>query len=478
MGPEEFRHCGHELIDWIADYRTTVGSLPVRSAATPGEVVSALPSSPPEMPEPFGAVLADLDATILPGLTHTQHPANFAWFPANATLSSVLGDIAASGIGALGITWQSAPALTELEEVVCDWMRQLTGLSERWQGTILDGASSACLVALLVARERASGASQRRGGLQAAAAPLTVYCSAEAHSSVTKAALLSGYGAANLRLVPVCSPRGEMDTGELERLLSADETAGLRPAAVVATAGTTAATAFDPLGQVARIAHDHGAFVHVDAAMAGGAMLLPEKRGLFEGIEEADSLCWNPHKWMGSVLETSLFYVKDPAELVGVMATDPSYLRSAVDGTVVQYRDWGIPLGRRFRALKIWFQLRLDGAEAIRVRMRRDLANARRLVEVVERAPAWTVLAPVELQTVCVRHEPRGLSRTGLDEHTRRWCEAVNASGLAHLTPALLDGQYMVRISIGAEATEWTDIEALWELMQKEARTACSGAAS
>ncbi|MGO9198476.1 MAG: pyridoxal phosphate-dependent decarboxylase family protein [Acidimicrobiales bacterium] len=469
MDPEEFRRAGHELIDWIADYRTRVADLPVRSSVGPGDVAGALPESPPDEPETLEAVIADLDSTIIPGLTHAQHPGNFAWFPSNASLASVLGDMAASGIGALGITWQSAPALTEVEQVVCDWMRQLAGLSDSWKGTILDGASSACLVALLVARERASDGSQRRGGLQAEPRPLTVYCSADAHSSVAKAALLAGYGAENLRLVPVRSPGREMDSAALEAMIKSDVQAGSRPAAVVATAGTTGTTAFDELAATARIAHGHDAWLHVDAAMAGSALLLPEQRRLFEGIEDADSICWNPHKWMGSVLETSLFYVKEPAELVSVMATDPSYLRSSVDGAVVQYRDWGIPLGRRFRALKLWFQLRLDGPEAIRQRLRRDLANAARLSEVVEAEPGWSVLAPVRLQTVCVRHEPDGLAPDAVDRHTLEWCEAVNASGRAHVTPAMLDGAWMVRVSIGAETTEWSDVQRLWELMRSAA---------
>ena len=354
MGPEEFRRAGHELVDWVADYRLGLADLPVRSAVAPGAVAAGLPRSPPEAPEPLEALIADLDRLIVPGLTHTQHPGNFAWFPSNASLSSVLGDIVAGGLGALGLSWQSAPALTELEQVVCDWARQLCGLSAGWHGTIGDGASTATLVALLVAREEASSGSQRRGGLQGHAAPLTVYCSAEAHSSVTKAALLAGYGADNLRLVPVRKPGREMDVGALGSLMGQDVAAGRRPAAVVATAGTTATTAFDPLADICRLAETYGARVHVDAAMAGSALLLPECRDLFDGIEGASSLCWNPHKWLGSVLETSLFYVRDPGALVSVMATDPSYLRSARDGSVVQYRDWGLPLGRRFRALRLW----------------------------------------------------------------------------------------------------------------------------
>jgi aromatic-L-amino-acid decarboxylase len=472
MGPEEFRRAGHELVDWVADYRLRVAGLPVRSRVAPGDVLSALAASPPEAPEPLAALMADLDQVIVPGLTHTQHPGNFAWFPSNAALSSVLGDIVAGGLGALGLSWQSAPALTELEQVVCDWARQLCGLSSEWKGTITDGASTACLVALLVARERATDGCQRRGGLQAEAAPLTVYCSAEAHSSVTKAVLLAGYGADNLRQVPVSRPGREMDVAALAALMADDVGAGRRPAAVVATAGTTATTAFDPVADICQVADRHGAVVHVDAAMAGSAMLLPECRDLFDGIEGANTLSWNPHKWLGSLLETSLFYVRDPEPLVSVMATDPSYLRSARDGAVVQYRDWGLPLGRRFRALRLWALLRLEGAEAIRTRLRRDLANAQRLASLIEQAPDWRVVSPVKLQTVCVLHQPTGGDEGDLDAHTLAWCEAVNASGAAHLTPAVVDAQWIVRISIGSETTEWADVEALWGLMQRAAGAA------
>jgi aromatic-L-amino-acid decarboxylase len=477
MEPEEFREAAHRLVDWVADYRFKVAQLPVRSTVGPGDVARALPGSAPELPEPLDAVIDDLDQVILPGLTHTQHPRNFAWFPSNASPASVLGDIVAAGLGALGISWQSAPALTELEQVVCDWARQLCGLSSAWQGTIYDGASTACLVALLLGREKAAtgtAGSQRAAGLQALPAPAVVYTSPEAHSSVAKAALLAGYGTDNLRFVPIKRPERSMDAGALAQMMDADAAAGRRPAAVVATAGTTATTAFDPLTEICEVAGRHGAHVHVDAAMAGSALLLPECRELLAGVEGAASLSWNPHKWLGSVLETSLFYVKDPNSLVEVMATDPSYLRSSRDGAVVQYRDWGLPLGRRFRALRLWALLRLEGAEALRQRLRRDLANAARLAALVERAPGWRVLAPVPLQTVCVQHVPVGLdgnelSGEDLDQHTLAWCEAVNSSGQAHITPAQLDGQWVVRVSVGAEATRWPDVEALWGLMQSAA---------
>ena len=479
MTPEEFRAAGHVLVDWIADHRTRVPDLPVASRTRPGEIVAALPTHAPEQPEAFAAVLADLEQVVVPGLTQTQHPAFFGWFPSNATLSSVLGDVASSGIAALGITWQSAPALTEVEQVVTEWLRELTGLSPSWHGAIHDTASTACLVALLAARERAGDHSQSRGGLQAEPQPFVVYTSPQAHSSVAKAALLAGFGRDNLRTVEVDPVTFAMRPDALARAMAADVAAGRRPAAVVVAVGTTGTTAVDPLAELVPIAKAHGAWVHVDAAMAGSALLLPECRHLVEGIDGADSLSWNPHKWLGTVLDCALLYVQDVDHLVRVMSTNPSYLRSQVDGEVVQYKDWGIPLGRRFRALKLWFQLRLDGVEAIRARLRRDLANAAWLAEQVQTHPDWRLVAPVTLQTLCLVHVPpgqasEGRSRDGeaLDRHTLEWAAAVNDSGLAFVTPALLEARWMVRVSIGAEATERHHVEALWQLLQ----TSASGA--
>lgn len=472
MTPEEFRVAGHALVDWIADHRTRIPELPVQAQVKPGEVAAGLPPAAPDGPEPFTAVLSDLDRVVVPGITQVQHPRYFGWFPSNATLSSVLGDLATSGLGALGITWQSAPALTEVEEVVLEWLRELTGLPDSWKGAIHDTASTACLVALLAARERATGYSETRGGLQAEPAPLTVYTTEHAHSSVPKGVLLAGFGRDNLRMIDVDPTTYAMRPDALAAAITADVAAGLRPAAVVVCVGTTGTTAVDPLAEIVAIARDHGMWVHVDAAMAGSALLLPEMRWLVDGLEGADSLAWNPHKWMGTVLDCALLYVSDPQHLVRVMSTDPSYLRSTVDGAVTQYKDWGIPLGRRFRALKLWFHLRLDGVDAIRARLRRDLANARWLAEQVAAAPDWRVLAPVNLQTVCLRHEPQGLSGDDLDAHTLAWADAVNAEGRAMVTPSRLDGRWMVRISVGAERTEHGDVEAVWGLV-REAAAGC-----
>ncbi|MBE7473388.1 MAG: aspartate aminotransferase family protein [Anaerolineae bacterium] len=466
MTPAEFRRAGYQVIDRIAAYRERIANLPVLSRLKPGELRAQLPASPPAQAEQFEAILADLDHIIMPGLSHWQHPRFFGYFPANATLASALGDFLSTGLGQLGLNWQSSPALTELEEAMTDWLRQMVGLSENWHGVIQDTASTSTLVALLCAREHTSSYSLSRGGLQAEERPLIIYTSAQSHSSVEKAALLAGFGRANLRLIDTDEAHA-MRPDLLAEAAQADLAAGARPCAVVATTGTTATTALDPIEAVAAVCREHRLWLHVDAAMAGSAMILPECRWMWQGIEAADSLGLNPHKWLGVAFDSSLFYVRDPQHLVRVMSTNPSYLQTAADTQAKNYRDWGIPLGRRFRALKLWFLIRLEGVEGLQARLRRDIANARWLAEQVDATPGWTRLAPVPLQTVCLRHEPPGLTGEALDAHTLKWVGQINASGAAYLTPAVLNGRWMVRVSIGAEPTERQDVEALWGLMQE-----------
>ncbi len=468
MTPDEFRAHGHHLIDLIADYRETLAAQPVMAPTEPGAVRALLPFEPPRHPEPFGRVIEDLQRLVMPGLSHWQHPRFFGYFPANALLSGVLGDLASTGLGVLGLSWQSSPALTELEEVVTDWMRQMLGLGDAWSGVIQDTASTSTLVALICARERATDFALARGGLQAESAPLTVYVSAQSHSSVDKAALLAGWGRDTVRLVP-CDADHAMRPDALEAMVTEDRRAGLRPAAIVATTGTTATTAIDPVAGIADVAVRHGVWLHVDAAMAGSAMILPEMRHLWDGIEGADSIVVNAHKWLGAPFDCSLYYVRDAGHLMRVMSTNPSFLQSGVDDRVRNLRDWGIPLGRRFRALKLWFLIREQGIEGLAARLRRDLANAAWLAGEIAAAPGWTVVAQVPLQTVCVRHEPAGLTGDALDAHTRAWAERVNRSGAAYLTPATIDGRWMVRVSIGAEPTERADMAAVWAAMRAAA---------
>lgn len=468
MDPEEFRRYGHQLIDWVADYRAHISDLPVRSPVLPGAVRAQLPSAPPVQGESFDHIFQDLDQIILPGLSHWQHPNFFGYFPSNGELASVLGDYLSTGLGVLGLSWQSSPAVTELEETVTDWVRQMIGLSDSWSGVIQDTASTSVLVALICARERASDYSLARGGLQGETRPLIVYVSAQSHSSVEKAALLAGFGRANIRTIPTDSDYA-MQPEKLTEAIESDRKQGCLPCAVVATTGTTSTTALDPVKAIAETARQNDLWLHVDAALAGSAMILPECRWMWEGIEGADSLVLNPHKWLGAAFDCSLYYVRDPQHLVRVMSTNPSYLQSSVDSQVRNLRDWGIPLGRRFRALKLWCLIREQGLAGLQSRLRRDIANAQWLAGQVQAASDWQVLAPVRLQTVCLRHEPSGLQGEGLDKHTLDWVERVNASGGAYLTPAILNGRWMVRVSIGALLTEREHVQALWDLIQAEA---------
>jgi aromatic-L-amino-acid decarboxylase len=322
-------------------------------------------------------------------------------------------------------------------------------------------------LALISARERVTNYALGRGGLQAEPQALVIYTSAYAHSSVDKAALLAGFGADNIRHV-ACDAAFAMRPDALADAIAADRAAGRVPGAVVVTTGTTTTTALDPVKAVADLLAGTGVWLHLDAAMAGSAMVLPECRWMWDGVEAADSVVLNPHKWLGAAFDCTVYFVRDAQHLVRVMSTNPSYLQSSADGRVKNYRDWGIPLGRRFRSLKLWFLIREQGVSGLQARLRRDLENTRWLAEQVAAAPAWRVLAPVPLQTLCVRHEPPGLVGEDLDRHTQAWCDRINRSGAAYLTPATLDGRWMVRVSVGAEQTEREHVARLWTVMQHE----------
>jgi aromatic-L-amino-acid decarboxylase len=475
MDTNEFRRLGHALVDWIADYRERMATLPVMSQAAPGSIRARFPKAPPAEGGRLAEAIAALDDAVLPGITHWNHPAFFAYFPSNTSLASVLGDLVAAGLGAQAMSWQTSPAATEIEEVVMDWIRQLIGLPEAFKGSVQDTASTSTLTALLCARERASGFSEGGKGLQGGDPPLTVYLSEEAHSSVAKAALLAGFGKAHVRVLPTdddCALRVE----PLRRALEEDRAHGLRPCAIVAAVGTTATTAVDPLAAMADLAERHGAWLHVDAALAGTAMVLPECRRLWAGIERADSLVFNPHKWMGIGFDFSAFYVRDPQHLVRVMSTNPSYLKTAHDGVVTNFRDWGIPLGRRFRALKAWFHLVDEGVAGMQARIRRDLENARWLAAEVEKTPGWERMAAVPLQTVCLRHAPPGeRDETRLATHNLSIAARVNGSGRAYVTTSVVKGKQLLRVSIGASGTERKDVEAVWHELQEAAGTLMHG---
>ncbi|GLH71604.1 aromatic-L-amino-acid decarboxylase [Geothrix limicola] len=466
MDAQEFRRLGYQLVDWIAEYREGLERLPVMSPAKPGEVRAAFPDHPPLHGGRMDQALAALDRDVMPGITHWNHPSFFAYFPSNTSYASILGDLAASGIGAQGMSWQTSPAATEVEEVVMDWLRQMVGLSPAFTGVIHDTASTATFTALLCAREKGSDYAQNEEGLQSGEAPLVVYASDQGHSSIEKAALLAGFGRSFLRLIPT-DDNHAIRLDLLQEAIEKDLEIGLRPCALVACVGTTGTTSIDSVAAMADLAEQHGMWLHVDAAMAGTAMVLPECRGMWAGVERADSLVFNPHKWMGVGFDLSAYYVRDPQHLIRVMSTNPSYLRTAQDGQVSNFRDWHIQLGRRFRALKLWFYLMDVGVEGLQTRLRRDLENAQWLMQQVDAVADWERLAPVPLQTVCIRHLRPGLDEAALAAHNLEIARRINEGGKAYLTPSLLKGKQMLRVSIGAEATERRHVEALWAALKQ-----------
>jgi aromatic-L-amino-acid/L-tryptophan decarboxylase len=469
MDHATFRRLGHALVDWVADYRQGIEQLPVRSAVTPGEIRARFPKQPPRGGQGLENLISLLNQDVLPGITHWNHPSFFAYFPSNTSWASILADLVASGLGAQGMNWETSPAATEVEEVVVDWLRQMVGLPEAFEGVIHDTASTATLCALICARERTNDFAQRGAGFQDGAAPLVVYASDQSHSSVEKAARLAGFGLDNLRTIE-SDAQYALRLDLLEAAIEQDLRAGRRPCALVATTGTTATTALDPVAGMAEIAARHGLWLHVDSAMAGTAMVIPEHRWMWAGIERADSLVFNPHKWMGIGFDCSVYFIRDAQHLVRVMGTDPSFLRTSRDGQVRNLRDWGIPLGRRFRALKALFYLMDEGVDGIADRVRRDLTNAQWLAAQVDATPDWQRLAPTVLQTVALRHRPAGLTdEAQLTRHNQALADRINGSGRAYLTPARVKEVQLLRVSVGAERTEQRHVESLWQQLQEAA---------
>ncbi|MEP7177245.1 MAG: pyridoxal-dependent decarboxylase, partial [Gemmatimonadales bacterium] len=452
MHPDEFRRHAHALADWMADYLRDVGSLPITPAVAPGDLRRQVPDAPPADGEPFEALFDDFRRLIVPGMTHWNHPGWFAYFPCNNSPPSILGEMLTATIGAQGMSWATSPAATELEQVVMDWLRQMLDLPAEYVGVIHDTASTATLVALLTARERATGGKAGAEGLAAVGTPLAVYASHEAHSSIDKAVKLAGYGLDMLRHVDT-DERYALRPDALARMLEADRAAGIRPACVVATVGTTSSTAVDPLRPIAELCRRYGAWLHVDAAYAGSAAIVPELRTLFDGMEEADSIVLNPHKWLLTNFDCTAYFVRDPSALLGTFQTTPEYLRTAQDAAVVNFRDWGIPLGRRFRALKLWFVLRSYGVEGLRALIRRHVALAQEFAGWVAAEPEFEVAAPVPFGLVCFRWVPAGRSEAEIDALNARLMATVNAGRECYLTHTRLGGRYVIRLVVGQRAT-------------------------
>jgi aromatic-L-amino-acid decarboxylase len=467
MSPEEFRRFGREVIDWIADYYERVESLPVLSRSEPGEIRSRLPESPPRKGEGFSAILRDVEEIVLPGITHWQSPNFFAFFPANASFPSVLGELLAAGLGVQGMLWSTSPACTELETHVLDWLAEMLDLPGSFRsssdggGVIQDSASSAVLCALIAARERATaGASNERG----AGADLAAYASQQAHSSVEKAIRIAGLGSRNLRTIATDRSYA-MDPAALRDRIDRDLEAGLRPSFVCATVGTTSSNALDPLPEIGRICQARNLWLHVDAAMAGTAAICPELRFIQEGLQRADSYCFNPHKWMFTNFDCDCFYVADRKALTGALGIMPEYLRNRASesGEVFDYRDWQIPLGRRFRALKLWFVIRHYGVEGLRHHVRRHVELAGRFADWIRESDHLELAAPVPLNLVCFRH------RAG-DEATEKLLQRLNDSGEMYLTHTRLDGRFTIRFCVGQTHTRERHVLRAWEKIEAAAR--------
>ena len=464
MTPDEFRRYGREVIDWIADYYESVESLPVLSQVAPGDIRAALPDEPPEHGEPFESVLRDLDDVLLPGITHWQHPSFFGFFPANASGPAILGDLLASGLGVQGMLWATSPAATELETHVLDWFATLLDLPSTFRssaaggGVIQHSASDAALVALLAALHRVSGGRTEREGV--GSGRYAVYTSEQTHSSVEKACRVAGLGADALRKIPVDPATLAVRPTLLRGAIEADARHGVIPTLVVASIGATGTGAIDPVGELADIAHQHGAWLHVDAAWAGVAAVAPEFRWINDGVERADSYCTNPHKWLLTNFDCDAFWVADRAALVGALSILPEYLRNAAteSGAVIDYRDWHVPLGRRFRALKLWAVIRWYGAEGLREHIRGHVALAQEFASWVAADERFELLAPHQLALVTFR------LRAG-DDPTRALMQRVNSSGELYLTHTVVDGKVALRMAIGGTLTESRHVQAAWQLL-------------
>ncbi|MFB6271833.1 MAG: aspartate aminotransferase family protein [Salinibacter sp.] len=468
MDADEFREYGHRVVDWIADYLETVGDRPVVPDVEPGEIREQFPDTPPESGGSFDGLMEDFRKTIVPGMTHWNHPGWFAYFPANHSPPSILAEMLTAAMGAQCMSWKTSPAATELEQVVMGWLQQMLDLPDGFTGVIQDTASTSTLVALLTAREAATDWNWGEHGDRDTR--LTVYASEETHSSIAKGVKLAGFGLDNLRSIGTDETYA-MDPAALETAIERDVENGATPACVVATVGTTSSTAVDPLPALGRLCDHHDIWLHVDAAYAGSAAILPEKRHILDGIEHADSFVFNPHKWLMTNFDCSAYFVRDVDALLHTFQREAEYLKTDADAEAPNFRNWGIQLGRRFRALKLWFVIRGYGVEGLRERLRRHIELARAFRDRVIEAPDFEILAPSPFGLVCFRYRPADGSLGGdaLDALNQDLLDRVNDDGSVALTHTRLDGNYTLRMSIGQWMTEREDVERAWRLLRDTA---------
>ncbi|MBW2296414.1 MAG: aspartate aminotransferase family protein [Deltaproteobacteria bacterium] len=466
MSPGEFRRCGRAVVDWIADYYETIETFPVLSQVKPGQISDQLPDMPPETGEAFDRILKDVDDIILPGVTHWQSPNFFAYFPANASGPAILGELLSAGLGVQGMLWSTSPACTELETRVLDWLVDMLALPEGFKstakggGVIQDSASGAALCAVLAARERVTGHGVNVKGCRE---PLVAYVSTQTHSSVEKAVKIAGVGSDNLHLIPVDADFA-LRPEALAEQIKIDHKAGCTPFFVCGTVGTTSSNAMDPLPEIGRICREEGLWFHVDAAMSGTAALCPEYRHIHAGLELADSYCFNPHKWMFTNFDCDCFFVKDRETLVRTLSILPEYLRNTASnsGEVIDYRDWHVPLGRRFRSLKLWFVLRHYGVEGLQHHVRKHVQLAQDFAGWVDAAKEFECVAPAPLNLVCFRH-------TSGEAFNKELVERLNRSGKLFLTHTTLNDQYVLRMCIGQTHTDERHVKRAWHLIQDTA---------
>ncbi len=467
MKPDEFRKHAHALVDWMADYMEHVESYPVKSQVAPGDIFSKLPDNPPLEAESFEAFFEDFEKIIMPGITHWQSPNFFAYFPANTSPPSVLAEMLTSTLAAQCMIWETSPAAAELEEKVMNWLRDATGLPAAFEGVIQDTASTATLSALLTAREKTTGFRINEEGAFKSRI-LRVYCSEQTHSSVEKAVKIAGLGRKNLVKIPVLEDYS-MDTRAFEKAVEDDLLNGYLPCFAVASLGTTGTTSIDPLSTIGEICKKHNIWLHVDAALGGTALLLPELRWMIKGIENADSLVFNPHKWMFTNFDCTAYFVKDAATLIRTFEILPEYLKTRSRGKVNDYRDWGIPLGRRFRALKLWCVIRMYGLNGLREKIRLHLSLARWLETRIREDKDFELMAPVTLNTVCFRYHPAGCSNDDANSLNEKLNHILNDSGKIYLTHTKLRDCYTLRMVTAQTNVELRHGEKAWELIKDTA---------
>ncbi|SMX43160.1 pyridoxal phosphate-dependent decarboxylase family protein [Maliponia aquimaris] len=459
MDWDEFAHWGRHIAGWGADYHKGLRDRPVRAQVHPGQTAAQLPAAPPETGEDMAAILADFERIVVPGLTHWQHPRFFAYFPANAAPPSILAEMLVSTLATQCMLWQTSPAATEMEEVMLGWLRQAIGLPQGFAGVIQDSASSATLAAVLVMRERALGWQGNVTGLSGQPA-VRIYCSEQVHTSIDRAIWVSGVGQDNLvRIPPVPGdPLRPMDEGALRAAIAADRAAGHLPAGIIAATGGTGMGACDRIGALTEVARDEGLYLHVDAAWAGAAMICPEFRALWEGVEQADSVVFNPHKWLGAQFDCSAHFIRDPDALRQTLAIRPEYLKTLGEKEVTDFSEWSIPLGRRFRALKLWFLIRSYGLEGLRAVIRNHVSWAQGLAARLAAEPGFEIVTPPVLSLFTFRHR-------GDDAHNLALVEAINADGRIYLTQTKVDGQVAIRFQAGAFGATKADVDMAFDVI-------------